>query len=118
MAGFTATAENLAADAVGGNAVSAADRYISLHTADPSGANEVTGGTYARKICDFAAASSSASVGGAVVFDVPAGTTISHWGVWTALTAGTLLYGGGLPASETFGSNGTYTLTPTITASD
>jgi hypothetical protein len=34
------------------------------------------------------------------------------------LTAGTFLYGGLLPAPETFGSNGTYAVTPTLSASD
>ena len=112
---FSVASENLAVGAIAG-----AGTWISLHTADPgtTGASEVTGGTYARKQTTWAAASNSASTGSAVTVDVPAGTTITHWGISSAVTAGTFYYGGTLPAPETFGSNGTYSLTPTLSASD
>lgn len=115
MAGFTTAAENAAVDGV-----KAAGTWISLHTADPgsTAANEVTGGTYARKQTAWGTTSSSAVTGSAQTLDVPAGTTITHWGLSSAVTGGTFLFGGPLAASESFGSNGTYSLTPTLSASD
>jgi hypothetical protein len=94
--------------------------YASLHTADPgdSGASEVTGGTYARKAITWnTAASGNLDSSNAPVFDVPAGTTITHAGYWSALTGGTFYAGDLLTAAgstsaqpETFASGGTYTL--------
>jgi hypothetical protein len=89
-----------------------------LHTADPSttGANELTGGSpaYARKAVTWSAAATAAkAASNAPVFDVGAGKTITHWGMWSTATGGTFYYGGTLPASETFGSQGTYTATST-----
>lgn len=112
---FTTAAENAAIDGV-----KAAGNYISLHTSDPggSGSSEVAGGTYARKPTTWGGTSGSATTGSAITADIPAGTTITHWGLWSAVSGGTFLYGGTLPASETFGSNGTYSLTPTLSASD
>jgi hypothetical protein len=73
-----------------GNAVS----HISLHSGDPSttGANELTGGSpaYARKAVTWnTAASGLRTNNGALVFDVPAATTVFHVGLWSAITAGT-----------------------------
>jgi len=101
--------------------VAAVVGYVSLHTADPgsSGTGEVAGGTYARKAITWAAASSgvATSNGTDPVFDVPAATTVTHYGFWSAATAGTYYGGGALSASEAFGGAGTYTLdTATITA--
>lgn len=113
--GFTVTAENAAV-----TGVKNAGNHISLHTADPgdTGASEVTGGTYAREATTWGTVASSAVTGSAVTSNVPAGTTITHWGLWTAVSGGSFLYGGPLAAPESFGSNGTYSLTPTISASD
>jgi hypothetical protein len=44
------------------------------------------------------------------VFDVPAGTTVTHVGFASAVTAGSFL-GSALVTSETFASAGTYSLT-------
>lgn len=73
-----------------GNAVS----HISLHTGDPSttGANEVTGGTpaYARIAVTWNAASGGTRTNsGALTFDIPAGTTILHIGMFSAASGGT-----------------------------
>lgn len=89
--------------------------HASLHTADPagSGANEVTGGSpaYARKAVSFGSGSSgTVTTSGSVTFDIPASTTVSHFGLWGASTAGTFYGGGALSASETFGGQGTYAL--------
>lgn len=109
------SARNAAADAV-----AAIAGYASLHTGDPgtTGANEVTGGTpaYARKPVTWAAAvAGTASASAAVTFDVPAGTNVTHGGLWSAATGGTFRAGDDLPAPEDFGSQGTYDLTPSIT---
>lgn len=102
------------------NGIAGLGTYISFHTADPSttGANEVTGGSYARQATTWAAASSGSRVGSQISASIPAGTTVTHWGIWSASTAGTFLYGGALSASETFGSAGTLQHTPTITVTN
>ena len=117
---FTAAAETQALVGLVGDGTTDKNNYISLHTADPgsTGTAEVTGGSYARQPTNWAAPAASAATGSSVTIPVPSGTTITHWGVWSAVSAGTFLYGGALPASETFGSNGTYAVTPTMTASD
>lgn len=88
--------------------------FVSLHTADPgtTGTNEVTGGSpaYARKAITWNAASAGAlDSSNAPVFDVPAGTTITHVGLWSASSGGTF-YGSFDITDETFGAQGTYTL--------
>ena len=88
--------------------------YASLHTAEPnaSGSNEVTGGSYSRESISLAAASGGTAVSNAnIVFDVPAGTTITHLGYWSAATSGTFYGSRQLDTSQTFsGSAGTYTI--------
>lgn len=102
-------AKNVMLDALAGVAV-----FVSLHTADPgaTGTNEVTGGSpaYARKSITWnAAAAGALDDSNAPVFDVPAGTTITHVGLWSASTAGTF-YGSFDITDEVFGAQGTYTL--------
>lgn len=107
--------------AVGG--VTSVAAYVSLHSADPSttGANELTGGSpaYARQAVTWGSASNGAqSLGGAEQFDVPAGSTVAYFGLWSAATTGTFYGSGALSATETYGGQGTYTLnnaTVTIT---
>jgi hypothetical protein len=94
--------------------------HASLHTADPSttGASEVTGGSpaYARKAIAWAASSSaSKTLSATVTFDVPAGTTVTHCGTWSALSGGTFRGGGALSGSEVFGAQGNYVLNLTAT---
>lgn len=92
--------------------------FISLHTDDPSttGANEVTGGTYARVATTWPAPSASSMVGSQVTINVPAGVTIKFWGLWTLVSGGTFELGEALPANESFGGAGTYLFTPTLAA--
>lgn len=113
MAGYNNTSKDVALDAIG-----AAATFISLHSADPgtTGANEISGGTYARVATTWGSAAASSKAGSQVTINVPAATTVTYWGVWTAGTAGTYYEGGALPASETYGGAGTYLLTPTLTA--
>jgi hypothetical protein len=89
--------------------------FVSLHTADPgtTGASEVSGGSpaYARKAIAWNAASGGAiDSSNAPVFDVPAGTTVTHVGFWSAASGGTF-YGSDAVTNEAFGAQGTYTLT-------
>jgi hypothetical protein len=104
---------NKAVNAVAQNA--AAD-YFSLHSADPSttGANEISGGTYGRVASAFPASTTGSATNSGATLNVPAGNTITHWGRWTAATGGSFFCGGALPAPETFGAAGTYTLTNTV----
>lgn len=89
--------------------------FVSLHTADPTtvGDNEVTGGSpaYARKAITWnTAASGALDSSNAPVFDVPAGTTVTHFGLWSLVSSGTFYGGGALSANEAFTAQGTYTL--------
>jgi hypothetical protein len=94
--------------------------YASLHTADPgtTGADEVTGGTpaYARKALTWAASSGGSKGASLVTFDVGAGTTVTHFGLWSAVSGGTFLGGSALPAPEVYGSQGTLAVSITATA--
>ena len=97
------------------DALAAIATHVGLHTADPStgSPNEVTGGSpaYARKANTWnAAAGGSLDNSNAPVFDVPAGTTVTHVGFWTASSGGTLLAKAAV-TNEAFGAQGTYTLT-------
>lgn len=87
--------------------------HISLHTADPgtTGTSEVVGGSYARVAVTWGAASAGVkSNTGSLVFQVPAGTTVTHVAGWDAISAGTFRGGGALAASQAFGTAGTYTI--------
>lgn len=87
--------------------------HASLHTADPAGtgANEVTGGTpaYARLPVTWNAGTvDGVLTSNLLEFDVPASTTLTHVGLWTAVTAGTYLDKSAI--SATFVSQGKYRL--------
>jgi phage gp46-like protein len=114
MAIQTATMRTHLADRYGDEAL-----YGALYTTAPgaSAGTEVTGGSpaYARKALTWSTASASAS-SVTVVFDVPAGTTVVGAGVHTAVTAGTYLDGVAV-TSQAFATQGTYSVTFTITIS-
>lgn len=98
------------------NGLGAVAGFASLHTASPSttGANEVTGGSpaYARKAITWnAAASGNLDSSNQPLFDIPAGTTVTHFGLWSAASGGTFYGGDALSASEAFTGQGTYQLT-------
>jgi hypothetical protein len=115
--GVTAVPLSTAARNAAVDALAALGAYISLHTADPgiTGASEVAGGTYVRKLTTWAAASTGSRAGSLVNVPVPAGTTVTHAGVWSAASAGTFVGGIVLSAPETFGATGSYDYTPTLT---
>lgn len=82
--------------------------YVGLFTSDPADDNsgtEISGNGYARKSASFATASGtggSISTNADIEFDQATGSwgTISHIGIFDALTAGNLLYHSGLDASK------------------
>lgn len=103
MARASSTAENAAT-----NAVTALCPDQSLHTADPTttGGSEVVGGSYARQAITWGTASSgSAANTNAPAIPIPASTTVSHFGEWSASSAGTYEIGGVLGSSLTTGSS-------------
>lgn len=113
---LTAASKEAAADTIIGLGT-----YISLHTADPgtTGASEATGGSpaYARKATAWAADTTDDGVrtGSEVTIDLPAGT-YTHFGLWSAATAGTFV-GGGTITSTTLSGQGQIKVTPTYTQS-
>ena len=87
--------------------------YGSLHTAEPnsSGSSEVTGGSYSREAISWAAASNGTAVSDAqIVFDVPGGTTITHFGYWSAASGGTFYGARALNSPQTYATDGTFTI--------
>lgn len=88
--------------------------YLGLHTGSPadddSGANEVSGGSYARQTVAFSVTADTASNSATITF--PAATanwgTISHISVYDASTAGNLLFHGAVTTSKTIESGDTF----------
>jgi hypothetical protein len=86
---------------------SPADVYVGLFTTDPTddgSGTEVSGGSYARTIATFATPSNGASSTDAdVQFPQATGNwgTVTHFGIFDALTTGNLLYHGALTSSKT-----------------
>ena len=115
MAGFSDYLEDKVLDHVfGGTAYTAPSTlYVALYTAAPSdtgGGTEVSGGSYARKsMPDMTVSGTSpttATNGAAVEFVTATGSwgTVSHVGVFDALTSGNLLGWAALTASKTVSS--------------
>lgn len=106
---LVANGQNNAADSI-----RTAVTHVSLHTAQPnaSGSSEVSGGTYARQ-----AETSAASSGGVIdfaatdlAFTLMPAVTVTHFGLWSASTAGTF-YGWGTCTNRTLLAGDTYNLT-------
>lgn len=122
MAGLNTTARNAMLDAA--TAVWPPQTF-SLHSTDPgngsspTASTEVTGGTpaYARKAVTWSAATGGAKTSSAPVFDVPDGAVVGFIGYWTGST-----YLGcrenrddsGNITVETFGNQGTFTVTGAV----
>ena len=106
---------NLMLDALRGTNPTTPITHASLHTADPgdTGTSETSGGSpaYARQSISFsAAAAKNIDSSNQPVFDVNSGVTITHVGFFSAAVAGTFLASADV-TDETFGAQGTYTLT-------
>jgi hypothetical protein len=89
--------------------------YISLHTADPglAGASEVAGGSYARQLANtkFAAAGSGSKVSNAdIEFPLMPVATLTHAGIWDAVSGGNFLSGGALTTPKTTASGDSFRL--------
>ena len=89
--------------------------YVGLHTGSPadddSGANEITGNGYTRKVASFAAAASgSASTDATITFDAATGNwgTITHISIYDAATSGELLFHGAVTTSKTIETGDTF----------
>lgn len=80
--------------------------YVGLFTSDPTDAGsgtEVSGNAYARQAATFGAPSNGAStISSAIEFPQATGSwgTVTHFGIYDALTSGNLLYHGQLTASK------------------
>lgn len=86
--------------------------HVALHTSSAEG-DEISGGSpaYERQSITWnTATAGNLDSSNTPVFDVPADTTITHIGLWSALTGGTFYGTTALAASETFGSQGQYEL--------
>lgn len=79
--------------------------YVSLHSGDPgtTGINEIAGGDYIRGAVTWSSPANNAVKNyDPVEIIVPANTTVSYIGIWSAQTAGTYYIGGPLnPAVST-----------------
>lgn len=86
--------------------------HLSLHSSDPgtTGTGELSGGAYTRQALTWGSASVGAITAGAVAFAVPASTTVTHIGFWTASTGGTFLESRAVNVA--FVTAGTYGPTP------
>lgn len=87
--------------------------YVSLHTASPTdaGGSEVTGGSYVRASASFAAATNGTIANSSqVAFASMPTTTVTHFGVYDALSAGNLLWWGDVSPDVSFtaGENGIF----------
>jgi len=111
MAGFSTFGANKLLDAILNNdTYVCATPYVSLHTADPglTGTSEVTGGSYARQLGSFSSAAARASASDADIdFAGMPAATITHVGIWDAVTAGNFIWGGALTASKAVGAGET-----------
>lgn len=92
---FSNFAENELLDALVGNgSYGTTNAYLSLHDGDPgeTGANEITGGSYARQLCAFDAAASGVTQNTAAEeFTSMPAATVFFAGLWDALSVGNFL---------------------------
>ncbi len=89
--------------------------WISLHTGDPgtTGADEASGGGYAREQTTWSAGASDGEVTGTQVEITAAADTYTHIGINTAVSAGTFRDSYELPAPVVLTIAGTVKVTPT-----
>jgi hypothetical protein len=89
-----------------------ANIYISLHTGDPglTGANEVTGGSYARQLCNgwSAVSGGQKSNSADILFSGMPACTVTYVGCWDTLSAGNFLDGAVAGSSRTLQAGDAY----------
>ena len=90
-------------------AYSETNTWLSYHTADPglTGANEVTGGSYARQQMSFGTVAAGAVANDTAETTTMPAVTATHWGLWNAVSTGDFLWGGPLNASTVFAASET-----------
>lgn len=84
--------------------------YLSAHTATPgtTGASEVSYQSGARAAITWASASAgTVATSNTQALAIPASTTITYVGTWTASSSGTYYIGAALTSSQTFSTTGT-----------
>lgn len=92
------------------NATAGSVTHASLHTADPgrTGANEVTGGAYAREPVTYGTPTDGAGdIVAPVTINVPEGVTVTHYGMWDG---DEFLFGRALAQTQEFATAGVYVL--------
>lgn len=87
--------------------------YASLHDADPGATpdpnTELVGNGYARQPVDFIAPSTrQTSNDAAIQFSSLPAATVTHVGVWDAVTGGNMLFSGALDVAAVIAENGGY----------
>ena len=89
--------------------------YVSLHSADPgeTGANEISGGGYARQQVTFNAPSGGSMTNSNLLRwnNMPA-VTVTHVALWDAPTAGNCLWTGALTTSVTVSAGASFEIAP------
>ena len=93
--------------------------YCSIHTGSPgtTGANEATGGGYARKLITWTSGAVDGVItGNQVELDVAAGT-YTHAGFWDAATGGSFVDPYDIPTDIVMSVAGKVRVTPTYTQS-
>lgn len=99
--GASTTVANQALDSITGGALNCAT-HVQLHSADPgtTGASEL--GSTTRQACSWNAAASRAKTNSSSLsFTTPGTTPATHFGTWSAVSAGTFGIGGALSSSIT-----------------
>lgn len=89
--------------------------YVSLHTANPgeTGANEVASGGYGRRLATFTnAAAGESETDAAVVFVNMPQVTVTHVGIWDALTGGNILLSDALVSVKALSSGDSFEFDP------
>src|SRR3954447_26167296 len=93
------------------------DTHCALASTEPGSpaGTELSGGApaYARRTSNWGATASGAATAAPTAFDVPSGATVAGVMFYNALTAGSYLDGATV-TSQSFSSQGTYTVTATF----
>jgi hypothetical protein len=91
--------------------------YVGLFTASPTDGNtgtEVSGNAYARQSITFGTAASSGQISNTATVTFPTATgtwgTITHIGLYDALTSGNLLYWGAVVQNKTVANGDTFSI--------
>ena len=89
--------------------------YVSLHSADPgeTGANEISGGGYARQQVTFNAPSGGSMTNSNLLrWDNMPAVTVTHVALWDAPTLGNPIWTGPLTASVTVTAGASFEIAP------